>query len=76
MTQAMRYTVAVEPQPEGGFTVQCIELPGAISQGETMQEALENIQEAIHLILEVRRDEALQRHARLETVEVDGEAAT
>jgi predicted RNase H-like HicB family nuclease len=72
----MKFTVAVEPQPEGGFTVQCIELPGAISQGETVKEALDNIQDAIHLILEVRRDEARSRHARLETVEVDAEAAS
>jgi len=30
----MKYTVVLEPQEEGGFTVQCVELPGAISQGE------------------------------------------
>lgn len=76
MPVAMKFTVAVEPQPEGGFTVQCIELPGAISQGETVKEALANIQDAIQLILEARRDDALQRHARLETVEVDAEAAS
>lgn len=76
MAQPMKFTVAVEPQPEGGFMVQCIELPGAISQGETMEEALDNIQDAIHIILEVRRDEAIQRHARLETVEVDAEASS
>lgn len=73
MTTSMKFTVAVEAQPEGGYTVQCIELPGAISQGETVKEALSNIQDAIHL--KVRRDEAVQRHARLETVEVDAEAA-
>lgn len=72
----MRFTVALEPQPEGGFVAQCIELPGAITQGETEEEALENIQDAIRLILDVRRDEAVQRNARLRTVEVDAEAAT
>ena len=71
MTHAMRFTVALERQPEGGYTVQCIELPGAVSQGETKKEALENIQEAIQLILEVRREEALKRGAPLETVDVD-----
>jgi predicted RNase H-like HicB family nuclease len=75
MTSPMKFTVALDPQPEGGFTVQCIELPGAISQGETVREALENIQDAIQLVLEVRRGEAVQRHARLETVEVDAEAS-
>lgn len=72
----MRFTVALDPQPEGGFVAQCIELPGAITQGETEEEALESIQEAILLILEVRQEEARQRHARLRTVEVDAEAST
>lgn len=72
----MRFRVALEPQPEGGFTAQCIEIPGAITQGETEEEALENIQEAILLVLESRRDQAVQRHARIRTVDVDAEAAT
>ena len=50
----MRYTVVLEPQEEGGFTVQCVEIPGAISQGETREEALANIKEAIELVLEVQ----------------------
>lgn len=29
----LKYTVVLEPQEEGGFTVQCVEIPGAISQG-------------------------------------------
>ena len=57
----MKYTVVLEPQEEGGFTVQCVELPGAISQAETKEEALINIKEAIELILEVQRDELNKR---------------
>ena len=49
----MKYAVILEPQEEGGYTVQCLELPGAISQGETKAVALENIKEAIVLVLEV-----------------------
>jgi predicted RNase H-like HicB family nuclease len=49
----MKYTVILEPQDEGGYTVRCLELPGAISQGETKEEALANIKEAIGLVLEV-----------------------
>ena len=60
----MEYTVVLEPQEEGGFTVQCVELPGAISQGDTKEEALINIKEAIELILEVQRDEL---HKRIHT---------
>jgi predicted RNase H-like HicB family nuclease len=53
----MEFTVVLEPAEEGGYTVQCIELPAAISQGETKEEALENIKEAIELVLEVRREQ-------------------
>lgn len=36
----------------GGYSVQCVELLQAISQGETREEALANIKEAIELVLE------------------------
>ncbi|MFA5266178.1 MAG: type II toxin-antitoxin system HicB family antitoxin [Opitutaceae bacterium] len=49
----MKYTVILKPQDEGGYTVRCLELPGAISQGETKEEALANIKAAIGLVLEV-----------------------
>jgi predicted RNase H-like HicB family nuclease len=70
----MKYTVIIEPQEEGGYTVQCLELPGAISQGETKEEALENIKEAIELILEVIQEDAEEQvktnHAEISKVEV------
>ena len=53
----MNYTAVLEPQEEGGFTARCVEIPGAISQGETRKEALAHIREAIELVLEVQRDE-------------------
>ena len=53
----MKYTVVLEPQEEGGFTARCLELPGAITQGETTGEALENIKDAIGLILEVLQED-------------------
>ena len=53
----MEFTVVLEAAEEGGYTVQCIELPAAISQGETKEEALNNIKEAIELVLEVRREQ-------------------
>lgn len=39
-------------QPEGGFTVEVPDLPGCISEGETLKEAQKNIAEAIELYLE------------------------
>jgi predicted RNase H-like HicB family nuclease len=50
--QAMVLTVVLEPSDEGGFTVIVPALPGCISEGETREEALENIREAIELYLQ------------------------
>jgi len=47
-----RFTVVLEPAEEGGFIVKCLELPVA-TQGETREEALKNIKEAIEGYLEV-----------------------
>jgi len=58
------------PQEEGGYTVQCLELPGAISQGETVEEALDNIKEAIDLLLNVLQDDLKDKLA-LSTTQVD-----
>ncbi|NCO66655.1 MAG: HicB family protein [Candidatus Aquicultor secundus] len=43
----MKYLVYLEPQPEGGYTVTVPALPGCISEGETKEEALENVKDAI-----------------------------
>ena len=57
----MKYTVILEPQDEGGYTVRCLELPGAISQGETKEEALANIKEAIELVVDVLSQDLMVR---------------
>lgn len=51
-TMPQTFPVILVPQPEGGFFVECPSLPGCYSQGETKDEALENIREAISLALE------------------------
>ena len=48
----MRLTVVLEPSDEGGFTVHVPSLPGCISEGETYEESLANIREAVELYLE------------------------
>ncbi len=51
------FTAVLTPDlEEGGYTVTCKEIPAAISQGETIQEALDNIADAIELCLEVEVD--------------------
>jgi predicted RNase H-like HicB family nuclease len=54
------FTAVFEPADEGGYTAFVEELPGAISQGETLEEARQNLKEAIELILEVNREDALR----------------
>jgi predicted RNase H-like HicB family nuclease len=48
----MKLRVSLEPSDEGGFTATVPSLPGCISEGETRDEALANIREAIRLYLE------------------------
>jgi predicted RNase H-like HicB family nuclease len=48
----MKLQVVLEPSDEGGYTVYVPALPGCISEGENVDEALENIKEAIELYLE------------------------
>ena len=48
----MKLNVVLEPSEEGGYTVHVPSLPGCISEGETVEEAMKNIQEAIELYLE------------------------
>jgi len=49
---AMKLQIVLEPSEEGGFTVSVPSLPGCISEGDTREEALLNIREAIELYLE------------------------
>ena len=68
----MKYTVILEKEEEGGYSAQCLELPGAISQGENQEEALSNIKEAIELVLEVINEDvkALGNSAEISAVEI------
>jgi len=49
----MIFTVLVHEDETGGYWGQCLEVPGAISQGETLDEMDANIREAIELIIEI-----------------------
>ena len=49
----MKYTIIIHnDEAEGGFWCECPELPGCYSQGESIVELMNNIQEAIELYLE------------------------
>ncbi len=65
----MRLRIVLEPSDEGGYTAIAPSLPGCISEGETKEDALKNIREAIELYLEpVEDDQILAPNA--ETVEL------
>lgn len=53
----MRFKVILEVSDEGGYTVYVPSLPGCISEGETVEESLENIREAILLYLDTVDDD-------------------
>jgi len=65
-----RFTVVLQAEDVGGYSVQCVEPPQAISQGETKEEALANIREAIELVLEHLAQKAKAQKAKAEFVEV------
>ena len=48
----MKYTVILEREADGGYVVSVPVLPGCVSQGDTREEALANIREAIDLYVE------------------------
>lgn len=65
-----KYTVKIKKGMDGYYITQCLELPAAISQGKTREEALKNIKEAIELVLEDIREEAQKKKATVIEVEV------
>jgi predicted RNase H-like HicB family nuclease len=52
----MKFTVTIDRDEDGVWVVECPAIPGCVSQGETKEQALENIKEAIAACLEVRAE--------------------
>ena len=55
----MKLKILLEPSEDGGYTVYVPSLPGCISEGDDVDDALHNIQEAIELYLESVEDEGI-----------------
>lgn len=65
----MEFPIVVEKDPEaGGYVIHCPTLKGCVSQGETEEEALENIKDAIKTYLASIED--LKRLKKMRTVQV------
>ena len=65
-----RFPVTIYQDEEDWYIVECPIVPGCMSQGETKEEALQNIQEAIQLCLQVRREKGMPLTIESQEVEV------
>jgi len=73
MTEKPAYKIPLvfEPQPEGGYTVTCPILPELITEGDTIAEALVNVEDALIAILEAYEDLGRSLPPVLERVALD-----
>ena len=55
----MKFNVTIDRDEDGVWIVECPSIPGCVSQGETKDQALANIRDAITACLQVRRDRLL-----------------
>jgi predicted RNase H-like HicB family nuclease len=55
---------------EGGFWATCLEIPGANGQGETREECLADLKNAVRLLIELEREEALQHSPNAEEIPI------
>jgi predicted RNase H-like HicB family nuclease len=67
----MKIRVVLEPSEEGGYTAYVPSLPGCVSEGESVEEALANIHEAMELYLQPIEDGLVaSEHALVEEIEL------
>jgi predicted RNase H-like HicB family nuclease len=66
----MQFMVTIDRDEDGVWVVECPAIPGCVSQGQTKEEALANIKEAIQLCLEVRAERGLPLTIETRQVEV------
>jgi len=55
----MKFLVTIDRDEDGVWITECPSIPGCVSQGNSKDEALRNIKEAIQLCLEVRAEQGL-----------------
>ena len=61
----MEYTIIIKKDPESGWYVgKCLQVPAAMSQGETLDELMENMKDAICLVVDYYRDRERKNNGR------------
>ena len=71
-----KYKVIFEQAEEGGYVVTCPAVPGTVSQGDTYEEAVANIKEAIELALECYREDGVPLPEDVEVIVEEVEVAS
>jgi len=66
----MKFLVALNRDEDGAWVAECPVIPGCVSQGDSREDALSNIREAIALCLEVRAERGLPLTLEMQEVEV------
>ena len=66
----MKFLVTLDRDEDGVWVVECPSIPGCVSQGQTREEALTNVREAIALCLEVRAERGMPLTVETREVEV------
>jgi predicted RNase H-like HicB family nuclease len=55
--KCMKFHVALQKEPHGGYVARCLELPGALSEGENEDETLANIKDAILTTIDMMKEQ-------------------
>lgn len=66
----MKFMTVIERDEDGKWVIECPSIPGCVSQGDTRDEALANIREAIAACLEVRAEQGLPLTVETRQIEV------
>ena len=64
----MDYTAIIEETPSGWYIAQCEQVPGALTQGRTIEEVEENLKEAIELVLESEKEHCRKRYSGMKFI--------
>ncbi len=70
LSKNMTFNITIERDEDGVWITECPAIPGCVSQGETKDEAIENIKDAIKICLEVRAEKGLPLTVETRQVEV------
>ena len=66
----MKFLVTIDRDEDGVWITECPSIPGCVSQGNSKDDALKSIEEAIQLCLEVRAEQGLPLTIETRQIEV------